>query len=380
MYKVSIIRLIINNGGDILKKNLFYILLICSFYTGFAQSNYNSLNTLVDAHSISMGESFVALSNSSSGSFYNPATLNNIEGITTSFNKIYLDWMDWANGMYFFSLNGAVHTPYGTIGLFYNRFDIPSSEVRDENNSPVGKTHYYDHTYGIGYAKEIIPNLSTGISLKTYNFILERTPSIPNLSQNKTTSQPFLLDVGILYELQIFPASDNFINELSLGLSFQNFGTDYRINEKYQRLPHYARLGFSYVFIVNKKNEESLTPFRYTLTGQYCNHLNAWKTMRDAIDYWGTGMEVTFYEIVSLRMGGYAQPHSSIYGEKGLPSFRYGFGLNAPLRAIGIDTPIVIVFDFAMIPLSETDHWSYYHPKKNLTAFSFELRYEEDLF
>ena len=360
---------------------MFYILSTFSLYlVGFSQSNYFSLDTPVDARSISMGESFVAVGNSTSGSFYNPATLNSIEGITTSFNKRYLDWMDWVNGMYFFSLNGTVHTPYGTIGLFYNRFDSPSFEVRNDNNSILGESSYYNHTYGIGYAKEIIPNLSTGISLKTYDFAVERTYSSMNMSQFKTTSKPFLLDVGVLYKFPIIVATDVFTDELSLGLSLQNFGTDYRVDNHYYRLPNYARLGFAYAFNVNKKHKGDLQPFRYILTGEYCNHVNAWKTMQDQRDYWKVGMEATFYEIVSFRIGGYAQPYLNIYGKKGVPSFRYGFGLNAPLHSIGIKTPIVVAFDFAVIPLSETNTWLYYNPKKNLTTFSLELKYSNDLF
>ncbi len=366
--------------GDILKTYVLFILLTFSSYlVGFSQSNFNSLDTPVDARSISLGESFVALSNSSSGSFYNPATLNSIDGITASFSKRYFDYSDFTKGMYYFSLNSTVHTPYGTFGLFYNIYNSPGLNIRAENNL-LEEHPYYNHTYGIGYAKEIIPNLSTGISLKTYDFAVERTYSSMNINQFKTTSKPFIFDVGVLYRLPINVASDNFTNELSLGLSLQNFGTDYRVDNHYYQVPHYARLGFAYIFNSNKKQKGDLQPFRYTLTGEYCNQINSWKTMQYQIDYWKAGMEATFYEIVSLRIGGYAQPYNTIYGKNDTPLFRYGFGLNAPFHSIGINIPIVVVFDFAVIPLSQTNIGLYYNPKKNLTTFSLELKYSNDLF
>lgn len=351
-----------------------------SIELSFSQSNYSSLDTPVDARSISMGESFVAINNSISGIFYNPATLSSIKGITASFSKKDLNWMKFDNGVYYLSMNATIKTSYGTFGIFYNKFKWGNVSIIDENGADLGTANIYDHTYGIDCAKEIIPNLSVGIVFKTYDNVEDQIITIRPLNFPKTTSHPYLIDLGLLYRLPILSKSENFTDQLSLGLSFQNFGTDYRINEKYQRIPHYGRMGFSYTFVVEKKNEESLTPFRYTLTGQYCNHLNAWKTMRDAIDYWGTGMEATFYEIISLRIGGYAWPYTNVYGIKGNPSFRYGFGINAPLRKFGVETPLVATFDYALIPLSYASYWFSTNPKKNLTAFSFELRYEEDLF
>ncbi len=361
---------------------VLFILLTFSFYLiGFSQSNFNSLDEPVDARSISMGESFVALSNSSSGSFYNPATLNSIEGITVSFSKRYFDWLDFAHDMYYFSLNGTVHTTYGTIGLFYNRLNVGEMTIaRDGPPEEVGKERIYNHTYGIGYSKEIDSHYRAGITLKTYNDVIDYTIRPAWLNTSFKTSQPYLFDFGMTYRDLAFFSSKNITDEISLGISLQNFGTDYRVNDQYKRIPHYARLGFAYSFNLMSESENKLQPFRFTFTGEYCNHLNQWKTAKSYRDYWKAGMEATFFDIVSIRMGGYAQPSTSIYAVKGSPSFRYGFGLNAPLHSMGIKTPIVVSFDFAAIPLNEIDWFSNSYAKRTLTAFSIELKYSKDLF
>jgi hypothetical protein len=328
-----------------------------------------------------MGESFVALSNSSSGSFYNPATLNSIKGITTSYSKRYFDWMDWTNGMYYFSLNGTVHTTYGTIGLFYNRLNWGEMTIASDGYpEEVGKARIYNHTYGISYSKEIDSHFQAGITLKTYNDVIDYIVRPSWLTTSFKTSQPYLFDFGILYREIGFFSSNNITDEISVGAVLQNFGTDYKENDHYVRIPHYARLGFAYTFNLMNESEDKLPPFRFTLTGEYCNHLNQWKTAKSYRDYWKAGMEATFFDVVSLRMGGDARPYSSIYSEKGLPSLRYGFGLNAPLHSMGINTPIVVSFDFAAIPLNEINWFSNSYSKRTLTAFTLEIKYSNDLF
>lgn len=350
----------------------FYPLLISG------QSLFNSLDTDVGARSISMGESFVALTNTSSGSFYNPATICEIPGFASSFNNRYLDWLRGTEQLHFIAWNMVINSPYGYFCPFYNRFNF--GEVIISTPEGIGKARVYDHTYGLSYSNEIYNQLYGGLTLKTYNEVTDYIICPPGWNTSSNISQPYLLDFGILYRQSGFLSSNNIADEISVGAALHNFGTDYKRENHYIRLPRYARVGFAYTFNVIKECEETLQPFRFILTGEYYNHINIWKTMRDKRDYWKAGMEATFLEVVSLRMGGYVQPFYSIYGEKGLPAFRYGFGLNAPLRLTGINTPIAVSFDFAAIPLNYVSLHVSEQLKRTLTAFSLEVKYIEDLF
>jgi hypothetical protein len=348
------------------------------------QSNFNSLDTPVDARSIAMGESFVAYSNSSSSSFYNPATLALSEGITSSFSKRYLTWLSRSQNMYYLSWNAALKTSVGSFGLFYNRFNEGEGEIRDEYNSYIGRENVAHHTYGITYAKEVFSHLDAGITLKTYNEIRTISEIVQGQSRTFTTTPPILIDAGIVYHQPGFCSGNVVEDNISSGITFQNFGTDYKINGRYERIPRYARLGIAYTLRVKGEREEMLEPFQFVFTGQYCNHLNAPKIMLDERDYWNAGMEATFYEIVFLRMGGIARPYTDIYGFKGVAALRYGFGINIPIEKLIESTPpFSVCFDFAAIPLSDYAYWwewTYIYSKKTLTAFSFELKYNSNLF
>lgn len=352
-----------------------------SIELSISQSNYGSLDTPVDARSISMGESFVALSNSTSGYYYNPATLSDSREISISYNKRYFDWMKRDPDMFYTSLQSIIAFPVGIFEFFYDRFDIKKMMLTTPTfPEGAGFANYYDYTLGISYAKEFIQGLSVGGTVKTFNIGWKTIGSLIPVKISRTTTQPFLVDLGFFYFCSPFLISKQSIDIISFGLSLQNFGSDFLVEDKYQNIPRYARIGFSYRFSMNKIKEEMFSPLKSTITLQYCNLLNQYKENSDAVDYWGAGMETTFYEIASIRFGLYTRPITGIYGVKGNPEFRYGFGIVAPLRKFGIETSFVPSFAYAIIPLSNQIYLYSNDPERTLSAFSFELKYEEDLF
>jgi len=348
----------------------------------FSQTIFYSLETQYDARSISMGESFVALANATSGANYNPATLVHIKGISASFNKRYMNWNPYLNDYYFLSMNASINTSIGVFGVFYNRLEMGKLTISTpEYPMGVGKADVYEHTFGLSFATTIYKGLKSGITVKTCDEVqdIELIPGY-ELPPYEIT-QPYLLDFGLIYDHNGLISSNDIIDRFSWGASIQNIGTDFKINDQYYRLPKYLRIGFAYNLTVDNQNKYNLKPFIYTLSAEYCNHLNPSKYEKSEKDYWKTGMEVSFFEILSLRIGGYTQPYRNIYGSKGLPSFRYGLGLNVPLRLIGCDSPASLSFDYAAIPLEGPYYWYYTETSHHtLSAFSIALRYEKALF
>ncbi|MBA4311548.1 MAG: hypothetical protein C0417_02850 [Chlorobiaceae bacterium] len=328
-----------------------------------------------------MGESFVALHNSSSGSYYNPATIRSDEEFSISFNKRYFNWMKQDPDMFYTSFNSIAKTEIGTFEVFYNKFHMQRMQMTTPTYPEgTGVVNYYDHTFGFAYVREFASNLSAGLTLKTFNFGWKSVSSIVPIKTSKTTTHPLIVDLGFFFSHSPFLVSKHSTDNISFGLSFQNFGSDFLIEHKYQKIPRYARIGFSYRFSMNKIKEEMFSPLKSTITLQYCNLLNQYKENSDAVDYWGAGIETTFYEIASIRFGLYTRPITGIYGVKGNPEFRYGFGIIAPLRKLGIETSFVPSFDYAIIPLSNQIYLYSDNPERYLSAFSLELKYEKDLF
>jgi hypothetical protein len=114
------------------------------------------------------------------------------------------------------------------------------------------------------------------------------------------------------------------------------------------------------------------------ITGEYRDLLNPGQRQEDESDYWGFGFEALVYEVVSARIGGFLTPTNSIYGDRGVPQLRYGFGLRAPLQQLGIAAPFTINVDYSGIPITVSPYWK--DLNTTLKAFSLQIAYEGDLF
>jgi hypothetical protein len=183
-------------------------------------------------------------------------------------------------------------------------------------------------------------------------------------------------------------------DELSFGISLQNFGTDFKLKTTYTNLfpmppgtttreetvplPRYLRIGFAYLLSINPKEEGGLSPVKILITAEYRNLLNPGQYQEDERTYWGFGFGVSVYEVVSARIGGFLTPANSIYGDRGVPQLRYGFGLRAPLQQLGIAAPFTISLDYSGIPINVSSYRK--DVNTTLKAFSLQIAYDGDLF
>ena len=114
--------------------------------------------------------------------------------------------------------------------------------------------------------------------------------------------------------------------------------------------------------------------FRFIFTAEYKTMLNKTDYNDSERDYWGTGFEATFYNFISLRLGGLSNPYQSIYGNKGVLSSRLGFGINVPFGLLKLNSPVAVMFDYAVIPLSNINY-IFRSDRKNLDAFNLQISY-----
>lgn len=180
-----------------------------------------------------------------------------------------------------------------------------------------------------------------------------------------------MADAGLLYAIDGPIQKAGIGDKIYFGTVLQNYGTDYIIKnsntEYYDKVPRYFKLGMCYTLNI-EDDETSL--FRFVFTAEYKNNVNRPGYLKD---YWGMGFESTFFDMLSLRMGGITRPHSSIYGQRGNMAMRYGAGLNIPFRKLGLNSPLSLAFDYAVIPLFIVDYYS--QEKHNLSAFNLYLKY-----
>jgi len=367
------------------KKNTLTILimsiLIC-YHLCFSESpsyspGIQSFDTITDAQSIAMGESAVANIHNRTAFKENPSTLIGLEKMNVYYCYRPMNWMKSIDDMFYFSLGAAYTFKYGTFALDYTRFDMGEQTAISENGFFITgrKVRAYDHTITLSYANNITTHLSLGVNVKFFKQVFD----YQNFDNYYYESKYAIVgDLGLLYYFKGFIQQELLKDKIYLGLSIQNFGGKHKHKtssmDDYDEttIPKYLRIGFCYE-LLNSLNEES-RPFQLLLSCEYRNHLNPpYQRDKSKANYGGMGIEITFYNLVSFRMGGIYLPSSSIYGDEKSMNIRYGVGLNVPLEKISVNIPFSIAFNYSKIPINGI--YYYGDMKENLTTFDVQATF-----
>ncbi len=357
-----------------------------NFSTLFSQTLYrSSLVIPTDARSIAMGESFVAVRDPIHTLMYNPASFSTNTGLQVTLSVRKGNYYDALNDFAYYNFSAAYTSTIGEFGLLYSQYyqgimPITTSAYPEG----IGEAKVYDHLFLGKYSRSIGKHLTTGFAIKVFNNIIRQTSGPPNSITFETTSLPILLDMGCMYSTSLLPILETITDELILGFSLQNFGTDFRQKvstnspEIYTKLPRFTRVGLSYTLTVANNEDNSLNPFSVIISGEYRNALNY--SPNGERDFWSYGGEFSLFEILSLRLGGYIQPYRNVFGESKKPSTRFGFGLNIPIEKISLNLPFTLSFDYSNIPLNTSVYNGFgIIPNTSLDVFSLNLKYNKNL-
>lgn len=348
------------------------------FSCGVLYSQTYSFEIITDPKCVAMGESFVANTNGIGSIQNNPATLIGVEELNFYYNYRSINWTDALEDMSYFSFGSALKTSFGILGLSYHRNNYGEILLTTpETPNGNGLVKSYEHTFAITFSNMITDELAYGINVKKTAYILDVIRGAINPGN---THFPLTVDFGFIYKMNGFYSEDYITDKINFGLSFQNINKDLydefwgeqpRDNERIlSSFPFYMRLGTAYFLDFNND-----FPFQYTFTFEYKRALNDYRN-KDERDFWGAGMEATFYNLLSLRFGGIVNPYTSIYGDKGIISARYGLGINLPLKRLGLDSPLTLSLNYAVIPLKDFRGIFYFEQTRHsLDAFNIQLNY-----
>ena len=335
------------------------LILLCGLAVSCAASRgqdplTTALTNQVDPRSVAMGEGFVAVRGNGAALMYNPAGLagSSETGIAYAYREV--NWTGTLGKFDYHSVVATIPTPFATFGIMYSRNDEGEFiETASNQQTPlgfedVGTAAIHNDVFAIGASHSFDFGLDVGICAKTFGYgVSAHPPGSFRLFDGIT--RPYLFDVGVLYGCGGPLSGERISDMLTIGASAQNFGTDMKFPDgTSERAPRYLRVGFSYAVSLLGPAPESLRPLAILLTGEYRNHANA---DSDYNDYWGIGVESTWLETLSLRVGGIASPMTYIYGKRGSLAIRYGLGLNIPLNRLGISDRLVVRGEYTAIPL-----------------------------
>ncbi len=332
-------------------------------------------DTPADPRSIGMGESFVAVPSNPSALMYNPSGLAGLQGISLSYSRRALNAVPVIDESMCYSLTGTVAFPFGVFGIQYNRKLYGTFLVTTSAN-PDGlgtELTLYSYDVAVGFGTRLRNGPALGVAAKYYDF------------GGRGSGPAYLFDIGLLYTLPAMHDQTAINDSLSIGLSVQNISTQKKGTpggfEIQENIPGYFRIGIAYALSLVPREGSTLSPVALVFTGEYRNLLSRRVNLNEGRSFWGGGIEACVLEILSLRAGAYIEPFNGFDGEMDRPAFRYGAGLNLPLRKLGSGIPLLVSFSYAVEPLNQIVNPSVagFTERSSLAAFSLDLYYEANL-
>ncbi len=355
----------------------------------------SSLDMTFDPRSVSLGEATVALAGSYDAFASNPAGLATLKGAWMSYDRRGMEWTEvlGMDDLRYRSWAAGANTPWGTFSFEYRRMDYGEFSVTGpESPDVLGKVYVYNHEFGLAWGLCLARSISIGAVAKTYTDV-QSTEGLSGASPyDLETQRPYLLDLGFLYNIGSLIGNERLVDNIALGAALQNFGTDYRFkvatglepgvtSEEYIALPRTLRIGVAYQLSLHGSEPTSPPILRVNVLGEYRNVLNSFPGPHEY--HWGWGAEFTAYDIFSIRLGGYFQPYSSVYGGDRVVAVRLGAGLHLPLKLLSDGMPpLAFNVDYAAIPLNGNGS-PYYYPFNSApgtaNVYTLRIQYEADL-
>lgn len=348
-----------------------------------------------DARSEALGKMQVVLLGSPISATYNPASSAFSEGLNVQYNYL--------NSRYFYS---GLDPKQCTYGISYNSkkkmaiaFNVQSysdgeyiNTVRDVN-TPSGY-----RSYGFTPKRYKYSINSSYMAAKDFSFGLNINYFEDNYRENGKTGAWFF-DLGLLKRFRFEYETE--VHNLIIGASVTNVTysqisvvpimyaaksiytpqptaiekpgsvSDVRMSES-TSLPTNYRIGASYDY-ETKLQISGYRIFKVLALGEfsYIAKSNMYTTLKG-------GAELTFFEMLKLRMGYYSEkvsdsPNNELMKEY-ISQFTYGLGIYLPFKKIfNVNIPFSFQFDFAS--LEALSGYNNYSIDKNYNVYNFIIGY-----
>ena len=185
---------------------------------------YEFLRNDLSARAAAMGGSFLTVTNDPTGMFYNPATLNTVEGMQASFTVL-KHLLDINSGSASFA---TTIEDFGVVGVGVNFVNFGTFTRTDRINRDLGEFGPSDLAVVAGWGGELGDNISVGLDAKMI---------FSSIDDQSSTA--LALDGGILYR--------DTTARVQAGLSILNLGSQLSsYGETTEELPVDLKVGISH--------------------------------------------------------------------------------------------------------------------------------------
>jgi len=311
----------------------------------------SSIDMIINPRSVALGETGVSNPLIQASYVLNPATLTGVKGFSLFFDQRSANYdNNWTKDSRLQSISALVQTGIGNFGLNYRKYDYGVWDFWSPSGVILGEFHSFHSTLALSYARLISPSISIGISLMNYDHHWEEVSGdLPDYS----SIQSVMGDFGVLYQRPGYIDQLNISDNIFIGASILHVGTEFKskygsYDEALFGIPVYLNFGVTYQLSIVLEN--GYTPFQFAVSSDVKKIVKNLEDDSESL-YGGVGMEASFFELLSFRIGGTYLPKRFIFGFEDRMNMRYGFGFDLPLNRMGIDYPVTILVDYANIPL-----------------------------
>lgn len=301
------------------KYGIFFLAIVMIYNIAFGQSKVGTtampfLGISAGPKATAMGSAFTAVADDATSLYYNPGGFSRMGNSQFIFTHTY--WLvdtrfNWLGFIY--NLNGTNAIGISLTQLDYGEEDVTTVLLPEGTGEKWGAS---DIAAAFSYARNLTDRFSIGGSVK---YIQQKI-------FNETASA-FAIDVGLLFITQF--------NDMKLGMSISNFGTDMRMEGK-DLLTRVDldpdALGHNETIVSNLKTDSWTLPlfFRVGLSMDVLKSKNSQLTLAvdalrpsDNTEILNIGGEYAFNQMFFLR-GGY----KSLFRKNSEEGLTFGAGLN----------------------------------------------------
>lgn len=292
-------------------------------YQKLAQTGFHFLSVVSDARGVGMGEAMTGMGLGSSGLFFNPAGMVEMEGryeLNMSTNRWIADIRHYTMS---YGMKLGRYGEYGVLGLsgqvvdygdFYGTMVDKTTEKGYRDTEIFGLSAW---AVGIGYGKGLTDRFSVGgqVRLVRQELGRSRVPEVSTvgdtvLGRRENTLMPLAFDFGTRFKTGV--------KSLVFGMSVRNFSKEVKYVQEGFQLPLVFNLGVSMDMMDVLRG---IVPGERMEVGIEASHY------RDHAEQLKVGMEYEVVRGMMLRIG-----YKSSEDEGGLS---FGFGVRG--KGLGLD-------------------------------------------
>ncbi|MEW6755866.1 MAG: PorV/PorQ family protein [Candidatus Latescibacterota bacterium] len=189
------------------------------------------------ARAHAMGESYVAIADDGTASYFNPAALSGQVG-----RKLNMTYMKWLPGLaddlsYSFVGYAQPVEGWGNIGLNFGILNLGEQTRTDERGNELGHFRSYDMAFSVAYGADIADNLTAGVGLKyIYSHLADQGAG---RERGSGVASSFAADIGLLWHAT---------PDLTFGAALRNMGPKMAYIDASQAdpLPQHVVVGAGY--------------------------------------------------------------------------------------------------------------------------------------